>query len=245
MAIALVIVGIACILYGFLVMSIASGTWFFAFWFVVGALFLGGAWAIHAGLWNAIPLAGRRVIGVVIGVLVVSFLATQVLILKDFGDKGEDGLDYIIVLGAQVREDGPSVVLQHRLDTAYDYLQKNPDTLCVVSGGQAPNEPATEASVMAAYLIERGISPERIIVEDRSTNTRENIAFSKELIDESNTRVGIVTNNFHVFRGLNIARKGGFAHVVGIAAPSNPLFLPNNMTRESLSIAKDTLTGNL
>ena len=98
---------------------------------------------------------------------------------------------------------------------------------------------------MKRYLVEKGIKSERIIVENASVNTVENIKNSSEYLDKENNKVGIVTNNFHVFRGVSIAKKTGFTHVQGIVATSNPFYLPNNMLRESFGIVKDLLVGNM
>ena len=136
-------------------------------------------------------------------------------------------------------------MLAYRLEAAYGYLVANPDTRCIVSGGQGPNEPEPEAHVMARYLMARGISGDRIIIEDASANTAENIMNSLAFIDPANDRVGIVTNNFHVFRGCAIARKKGIANVSGISAESSPWFLPNNLLRESCGITKDFVFGNI
>lgn len=245
MVLVLAIAGVACLAYGISIMMLWSGTSFFAVWLALGALLLGGAWAVHAGWWEAVPLALRRAaIGVVCAALVICAI-TQGLAISCFGAQGDDDLDCIIVLGAQVRDDGPSIVLQHRLDTAADYLQTNPRTRCIVSGGMGPNEPEPEAQAMARYLIEKGIDSDRITIEDESPNTVGNIQNSMAFIDPDADRVGIVTNNFHVFRGTAIARKQGIAHVCGIAAPSNPWYLPNNLLRETFGISKDFLKGNL
>lgn len=224
---------------------IPSGTWFFAFWYVLGAVFLVAALAVWRGWWEVLPVVGRRAVGVVAGVLVAGFLVTQACIFSEFNDEGEPGLDYIVVLGAQVHENGPSVVLRYRLDAARDYLEANPETVCIVSGGQGLNEHTAEANVMADYLSEQGIDEQRIIREDCSTNTLENIEFSGAFLDSASDTVGIVTNNFHVFRSVQIARKVGYAHVCGLAAPSSLNTLPNNLARESLGIAKDFAVGNL
>ena len=245
MGIALIVIGIACLVYGITVMMLGSGTRFFAFWYVLGAVLLAAAWFVISGGWDALPSFARHVVEGVLVLMLVGFAATQVCIMQDFNDEGKPDLDYIIVLGAQVYEWGPSVVLQHRLDAAYDYLQENERTVCIVSGGQGFNEHTAEASVMASYLIDRGIDPSRIIIEAQSKNTEQNIAFCMQLIDPARDRVGIVTNNFHMFRGVRIARKAGIANVCGIAATSNPWYLPNNMVRESLGIAKGFLTGSL
>jgi len=249
LVVVLALLGIACAGYGVAVFMVNSGTPFFAVWFVLAALFLLGAWAVFAGWWTGAPVMLRRIIEVAIGVIIMWLAVTQGLAISAFGANGDDGtgedLDCIIVLGAQVRDSGPSAVLQYRLDTAYDYLTEHPATRCIVTGGQGPNEPAPEADVMARYLEQRGIDPARIIVEDRALNTQQNIANSMAFLDAETERVGIVTNNFHVFRSVALAHKKGIVNVVGISAPSTTLYLPNNLLRESFGIAKDFLTGNL
>ena len=122
-------------------------------------------------------------------------------------------------------------VLKYRLDKAVEYLNENPDTVCIVSGGQGSNEPWSEAEGMARYLQEKGIDTARILPEDKSQTTEQNITNSKMLMKEG-ASVGIVTNNFHVFRALQIAKKYGLSDVCGIAADSTPKYLPNNMLRE-------------
>ncbi|HAM15056.1 MAG TPA: hypothetical protein DCP91_04205 [Eggerthellaceae bacterium] len=241
----LAVLGGLCVLYGLAVLALRSGTLFFAFWLVLGAALLAGAWALHTGAWNAIGPVARRGICAVLCVLAVGFAGTQALVFQNFNDQGEDGLDYLVVLGAQVRADGPSPVLRYRLDTAYDYLQRNPGTRCIVSGSQGFNEPAPEAHVMADYLQARGIAPDRILVEDASTNTAQNMANSAAFFDPASARVGVVTNNFHVYRALRIAHKQGLSHVCGIAAPSLAFWLPNNLARESVSIAKAFALGDM
>ena len=131
MGIALAIIGIACIVYGVVVMMATSGTWFFAFWYVLGALLLVAAWFVVQGHWAALPTLARRIVSGVVVVLLAGFVCTQALILQDFNDEAEPGLDYIVVLGAQVRPWGPSTVLQYRLDAACDYLQQNESTVRV------------------------------------------------------------------------------------------------------------------
>jgi uncharacterized SAM-binding protein YcdF (DUF218 family) len=117
--------------------------------------------------------------------------------------------------------------------------------MCVVSGGQGPDEPFPEAQGMAAYLVQHGVAPERIMQESRSTNTVQNIAFSLELIGSTNYRIGIVTNNFHVFRAVRTARKAGLRNACGIAGYSTPWYLPNNLLREAMGVVKDFLVGNI
>lgn len=245
MTLALALAGVACLAYGVSIMMLWSGTSFFAVWLALGALLLGGAWLVHAGWWGAAPLALRRATtGIMCAALAICVI-TQGLAISCFGASGEDDLDCIIVLGAQVREDGPSAVLQYRLDAARDYLQDNPRTRCIVSGGKGANEPEPEAQVMARYLIDQGVNPTRITIEDESLNTVGNIRNSMAFINPENDRIGIVTNDFHVYRATAIARKQGIKHVSGLSAYSTPLYLPNNLLRETFGISKDFLKGNL
>ncbi len=148
--------------------------------------------------------------------------------------KADENLDYIIVLGAQVRADGPSKVLKHRLNTAIDYLEKNPETICIVSGGQGDNEPCTEAQAMADYMKAAGIEKDRLILEDESKTTEQNIKYSKKYMKDG-ASVGIITNDFHMFRAMQITKGEGLKSAKAIAAGSNPLYLPNNMLREYLA----------
>ena len=246
MTIVFTALGVLSVLYGVSIMLIHSGTSFFAIWYAIGAFFLVCAWVNHAHLWDAIPAFVKAAGLGALGLLVAVLLFTQGLAVSQFGAKGEPDLDYIVVLGAQVHDDGsPSLVLQYRLDTALDYLAHNPSTRCIVSGGQGPNETMPEAAGMANYLAAHGIERERILVEDRSQNTMQNIAYSRELMDAPECSVGIVTNNFHVYRSVKIAQKAGLENACGIAAHSTLHSLPNNMLREGLGIVKDYLVGNL
>lgn len=245
MVLFLATVGMVCVLYGVAVMAVGSGTWFFAFWFVVGVVLLAFAGALRVGWWDTLSLAGRRTVVVLACAALVVYAGTLGLQAKDFNDRGEPSLDFIIVPGAQIRGDQPSAVLKLRLDSAYDYLVANEGTTCIVSGGQGPNEEMPEADAMASYLAARGIDPARIVIENASANTMENIENSMAFFDPATARVGIVTNNFHVFRSVAHAHKAGVVNVCGIAAPSNPFYLPNNMTRESLSIIKNFALGKI
>ena len=125
------------------------------------------------------------------------------------------------------------------------YLQENNPTICIVTGGKGAAEPFPEGQGMKDYLVKAGIPEDRIIVEDRALNTVQNIQYSMALMSSPNAPTAIVTNNFHVTRGLALARGQGLTDVYAIAAPSDPLFLPNNMLREFFGLTKDFLLGNL
>ena len=231
------IIAVLCIAYGIIVKAAGSGTDFYIIWFAIAVVFAGFGIAARFNLWSRMPFGVRIAVAVLCGIFLLSFVIIEGCVVSHMHDKDKDGLDYIIVLGAQVRQNGPSVVLQYRLDEAIKYLNDNPDTMCIVSGGQGYNEPCTEAQGMAEYLEKKGVSKTRILMETESTTTAQNISNSMQYTKEGAT-VGIVTNNFHMFRALQIAKKQGLTQVCGIAAKSKALYLPNNMLREYVAEIK-------
>jgi uncharacterized SAM-binding protein YcdF (DUF218 family) len=241
----LLILGIMSFLYGIMIWMIQSGSMFFAAWFLLGGFLFLAAVGFYTGIVTAVPIWVRTVLLVILIAAIAVFSLVEVRIASCFGMRAEPGMDYIIVLGAQVKENGPSVVLQYRLDAAYDYLMANPDTRCIVTGSQGANEPMTEASGMQAYLVSRGIDSLRIILEEQAENTVQNLVFSRALMDREGASAAIVTNNFHLFRALHIAAAHGYGDVQGISAYSTALYLPNNMAREFFGVCKDLLKGDL
>ena len=239
------IIGILCILYGIMVLMIRSGTTFFVVWFALGAFFLLLGFLVHNHLLEKLPKILRTLLLIAICAGILVLAVCEGFVLRGFSSRAPTGLDYLIVLGAQVREDGPSAVLKYRLDAAAQYLQENNSTVCIVTGGKGAAEPFPEGQGMKDYLVKSGIPEDRIIVEDRALNTVQNIQYSMALMSSPNAPTAIVTNNFHVTRGLALTRGQGLTDVYAIAAPSDPLFLPNNMLREFFGLTKDFLLGNL
>ena len=133
--------------------------------------------------------------------------------------------------------------LKRRLDAALDYLAHFPEAAVIVSGGQGSGEDITEADAMAAYLLSRGVERRKIIREDRSTSTRENLRFSRKYLDVSKDSAAIVTNDFHIFRAVLTARREGYEHVCAIPASSNPVFQINYLVREFFAVAAMYLPG--
>lgn len=234
---------VICELYGLKIYLGGSGTGFFVTWIIIGAVFAALAYAAKRSLWKKLPRAAKTAVCILLCISLSIFAVVEGLIFSHFFDKGEDGLDYIIVLGAQVYESGPGPMLVLRLEAAAEYLENNPGTLCIVSGGQGYNEPFPEAFGMQTYLLEKGIAPERIIAESQSENTKQNLIFSQNIIGDENASVGLVTNNFHVFRAVQTAGKLGYKNVCGIAAGTTLGFLPNNLLREFFGVLKYNLVG--
>ena len=153
-------------------------------------------------------------------------------------------LEYIIVLGAHVEGTRLTKALLERTRRALQYMEENPETKAVLSGGKGNGESITEAQAMCNYLVEHGIDRERLILEEKSTSTTENLKFSLGLIG-LNHSVGIVTNNFHVFRGTAIGKKCGCREIYPIPSRYRSWRLLIYIPREILAIIKDKLMGNM
>ena len=146
-----------------------------------------------------------------VGLLIAGI--TECFILRaSLGDPKEH-CDYIVVLGAKVRDNGPSVALMERIRGAYDYLTEHPDVIAVVSGGQGADEPMSEAQCMHERLVAMGIDPNRIWIEDRSASTWANLNYSLDLIEEKTgsrpTKLGIVSSEYHLLRAGMMAEDCG------------------------------------
>jgi uncharacterized SAM-binding protein YcdF (DUF218 family) len=235
---------IICMIYSVSIYMVGSGTFSFVIW-IVGAAFFGISFFLAGnGRWLKVPIALRALSYGLIALVLVALIICSVAMASHFGDKGEKDLDYIIVLGAQMRDYGPSIIFKYRLDAAYEYLSENPDTICIVSGGQGANESVSEGDGGKEYLVSRGIAPDRIIAETKAEDTNENIMYSLDIMrqaagSDEQLKIGIVTNNFHVFRGVHLAKKLTDDDVCGIAANTVPWYLPNNMVRECFGILRD------
>ena len=160
--------------------------------------------------------------------------------------KGQPGV--MIILGCQVMPWGPSILLQDRLDTALDYLQEHPAVTVIVSGGQGPDEPESEARCMRDYLVGAGIEADRIILEDQSHNTYQNMIFSAQKLEEegvdASQGVLIVSNGFHLTRARMLWDRvtGQGDELSTLAAPSSHTPSRWKMyVREPLALAKSFL----
>ena len=240
------IAGGICILYCLIIgIFVGHSTNFFLIWGILGLLLTAFGFLYKKGLFTAVPSWFRITFLIMLTVGAGIFVAVEGCIVSSFSAVCQEELDYVIVLGAQAKESGPSKTLKMRLDTAYDYLVEHERTCVIVSGGQGPDEPMSEAECMRRYLEERGIEASRILMEDRSRNTVQNIEYSGRLFRPESDKVGIISNNFHMFRALGLARHAGYKHVRGISAPSERIMLPNNMLREFFGVIKDFVFGNL
>ncbi len=175
------------------------------------------------------------------------FITVEALIIADpytHGMQQAGRVDTVIVLGCGIWPDGrPTLALTMRLDKAVEYYEENPLISIIVSGGQGPNEPYSEALAMEEYLIRHGIPKEKITQEDKSTSTRENFEFSRRLMNIPDNRIEkivFITNDFHVFRARILARRFGF-EAYAIAAPTPRVIILNSYLREFFAFVKSML----
>lgn len=238
---------VLCLLYCIAIaFFMGYGSKFFLIWGALAVLSGGVSVVLAHREWvEQIPKWIKRCLLIFFMAVLLFFVVVEGMIIAEFGAKAQPGADYVVVLGAQWKPGGPSYLLQKRLDAAVRYLLDNPETKVIVSGGQGADEPFSEAQGMSEYLIQEGVEEERIFLEDKSTNTYENLTYSGRLLDKEKDTVVVVTNNFHMFRTLNIAKKQGYAHAEGLSAGSYPAILPNNLFREFFGTIKDFLVGNL
>lgn len=264
---------VICLAYFVIIVVYAGfGTASAFIWLLLGGLLAAAAVGLkyyqkypeRVELWIPVSLVTLCASGLVI------LLVVQILIFGRIPSTAESGLDYVIVLGTSVKEDGISKTLKLRLDKAAEYAAENPESILVLSGAQGAGEPMAEAQAMQEYLLEQGVTEEQMILENRSYSTLENIVYSRLLIEKDReekkaqwqkerpehtfpampvadkpVKIGIVTSNFHLFRARMIARKQGLADVRGIASESDRVLFVHFCLRDSLAILKDRLMGNL
>lgn len=190
---------------------------------------------------DTIPRIIKIVVVTVFCLGCVLFLSVEGLIISKMCSKAKPGVDYVIVLGAQVRGERVTKSLAKRLDAAYEYLMKNENTLVVCTGGQGSGENISEALAMKRYLMDKGIDENRIIMEDKSASTYENLKFTLDIIGDKGASIAIVTNNFHVYRSMYLGKHVGFRDVQGIAGTSDNRLLLNYMVREGIALFKELI----
>ena len=175
------------------------------------------------------------------------FAATEAFVIHaSLGDPNKE-CDYVVVLGCLVRENGPSVSLRNRIDAAYDYLTQHPEVIAIVSGGQGPDEPMSEAQCMFNALVAMGIDPDRVWIEDQATSTWENLQYSLALIKEKTgsrpDAMGVLSSEYHLLRAGMQAKDLGVEPVGIPAKTTNPMDALNHFLREVAGIWHYILLG--
>ncbi len=188
---------------------------------IIGWVIFGSIIALGV-FWKKFRALVKRLWSKVFGKITVCFIGAVAAFAAGLGvffsvnmilsaEKPLEKTEAVIILGCQVRGEEPSAMLKNRLDAALDVLRENPAAVCIASGGKGDNENISEAECMRRYLIANGIEDERIYVEDKSESTEENIAFSREILENLgiSDNIMIVTSEFHQYRAAVYSAKNG------------------------------------
>lgn len=202
----------------------------------------------YLAIWPTVGNLQKNTPGTMLYV-VVSFSAAYVLslmamyalsaILNLIHLRKRRNADYIVVLGCGIKGDKVTPLLAARIDRGIELARYNPGALLIMSGGQGPGEDMPESEAMAEYAVGQGIDAGRILKENRSISTQENLWFSRELMSGTNPRIILVTTAYHVFRSLLLARQQGIK-CVGFGAKTKWYFTLNALIREFIGYLRLT-----
>ena len=232
-----------------LFVRIVFSTFRFTGYILMGCAAVLGCYLLLRRLANKRPKLARRLMVILslgLGIGFVAAIITGVIIVRSWSPPLVD-CDYVVVLGAGVNGTRPSLSLQERIDAAYDYLVAYPNAVCIVSGGQGNGENITEAQCMYNELTAMGIETDRIWLEQRATNTRDNIRFSLDIIEEETgtrpDRIGLVSSEYHLYRAGLFARS---ENVIANGIPAKTSWVTlriNYFLREIVAVWYYTLLG--
>lgn len=172
------------------------------------------------------------------------FIFMESLLLYQAYHSNTKDSDFVVVLGAKVNGTTPSRSLHYRLEAAIEYHTIHPNATIIVSGGQGAGEDNSEANIMKEYLINNGISEDKIITEDKSTSTYENLRNSKQIMDSLTSKsydVTIITNGFHTYRSLYIASNIGL-NAYTYSAREDSYSTVHYYIREFFGLIKEVIT---
>lgn len=176
---------------------------------------------------------------------VVLFVFLEGLIISGSVKHTDEDADYVVVLGCRVRGTVPSLSLQYRIAAAVEYLDAHPDAKAVLTGGQGIGEEITEAQAMYDAMVSMDISSDRLLLENQSTTTKENLEFAKQYINPETDRIVLVTTGYHMYRAGRIAEAAGYQMVESYSAKNVWYLVPADYIREALAILKNFLLGNM
>lgn len=193
---------------------------------------------------NQFLLKGHKFLKVILCFGLVCFLCIESAIIC-YPKHNENKDEYILVLGAGLRNGTiPTAILRGRLDAAIECLNKNNSAFIVLSGGQGDDEDIPEAYAMSIYLQEKGVSKDKLILENKSRDTNQNFKYSKEKIEEHSHKsldkinVKIVTTDFHAFRSSILAKKNGYINFDNYSSPTVWYLIPITYFREAFAVVK-------
>ncbi len=239
-------IGILLIAYGTAVLFVLGFRFVFHFFsFVAGWFFY------FLSYWKKLPTyklpRGIRVAFMSLAAIgLCSFFLVEGILIHASVSAPQKDADYVLVLGSKVENYGPSRDFKSRLDSALEYAEENPECILIACGGQGDDEPMSEAQCAYDYFVKHGISEDRILKEDQSRNTFENITNAYKIVTKreaqpSECKAVIISANYHLKRARFLARQAGFENVSAKAAYGMPLLMPHYFFREFFAYIKDLL----
>ncbi len=249
----LAVCGILCVIYylgcGLVIRFDTAQLWL---WLVLGAgcLALSALLALGHKMGWRLPVGAQAAIWTAFGLCAAAAAVMILMVASHMNDRAPAGVDYMIVLGARVNgkteaDAEPSGALLHRCESAAVYAAENPDTVFIASGGKGEDEPISEAECIRRTMVSLGVPEERILMEEGSFSTNENMTNSLALMDRPDASVAVVTNNFHTYRALRLALAAFSGPVYSESAEFTWILLPHYLVRESVCSVIDTLRGNM
>lgn len=257
MNIVLIILGTICIAYDFIIIFLNPGTFldivssFTHIWTAFGGyLIFVGVYRIKTGhsfwsiwkKWIRITVLSLLTAGGLISIINLCYILNPEVVSTN------ETADYVILLGGGIDKDGklPSSVIS-RVEKAAEYLNANPQSICVATGGTLKWLPYAEAPELKNQLVLRGVDSDRILVEDKAKNTIQNFQLSaKKLAKYKNTEISeilktstiVITNHYHLSRAERLARRMGFTNIKGLPVKCPAIYVPHNYLREICAYVK-------
>ena len=210
----------------------------------IAGMALGGIYIALGLLINRLDGVKQKLAGIIV-VIAICVLILIILKMRDIylaGKKTAGSEQVVIVLGCRVKGDEPSLALLKRVDAAYRFLLNNPNSVAILSGGQGRDENLSEALCMQQLLYDRGIAKNRLILEDRSTSTDENIRFSLEIMAQLGMKneAAIATSEYHQKRASLICKRYGLS-VSAVSSRTKAILLPTFLLRELFAIVNEKI----
>lgn len=184
----------------------------------------------------------RIILTCLVALVVIVMTITEIPVIAHMHKREKASSDYCIVLGAGVHGKTPSRVLNQRIKAAYDFLTEHPQAKAILSGGQGKGEDITEASCMKEKLVAMGIDESRLYLEEKSTTTKENFMFSKELLEEiapGTKEITVISSDTHLYRACYIASEEGFEAKGYYAYTDYHVLRFTYMLREGVAVWKE------
>ena len=237
-------------------MSISSNHWFNYAGFIIGAVLLLDG--IFIDKLKTLSKKTPKLISILICAVMVCCTAhfvwfeSKVISYAHYNIAGKvnhSGLeytDYVIVLGAKVNGEEPSLEFRNRLNAAYEHIKNHPTAKMILTGGMGSDEDIPESAAAKKYLMRKGLAEDRILTEDKSTSTTENFIYAKDILIKNNAkpnelRIVIVSSSFHLYRASLLAKAQGFENVSFLGSKGLFYLMPHYYAREYAAYVREVL----